>query len=124
MSLSALRGHVVLLNFWATWCAPCEHEMPAMQRLHERLAADGFELLAVSVDTTDAEVRAFRDRLGLSFPILLDPERKASTLYQTFRYPESLLIDRNGVVVERYVGPREWDEPLYMERIQELLRQG
>jgi peroxiredoxin len=119
--LSALRGRVVLLNFWATWCKPCEDEMPAMQRLHTALAGSEFDLLAVSVDAEDADVLAFRDRLDLSFPILLDPERRISHLYQVFRYPESLLIDRDGVVVERYVGPRDWDEPLYLERIRALL---
>ena len=124
MSLSALRGRVVLLNFWATWCAPCEDEMPAMQRLHDDLAGSGFEMLAVSVDQSEADVQAFRERLQLSFPILLDPQRKVSNLYQTFRYPESFLIDRNGVVVERYVGPRAWDDPLYVQRIRALMGQG
>jgi peroxiredoxin len=116
-ALSALRGRVVLVNFWATWCGPCEDEMPAMQRLHERLARQGFELLAVSVDAEEADVRAFRERLALSFPILVDPQRRVSNLYQTFRYPESFLIDRSGMVVERYVRPRDWDDPLYVERI-------
>lgn len=120
-SLSGLRGHVVLVSFWATWCKPCEGEMPALQRLHAELAGSDFELLAVSVDANEPEVRAFRDRLGLSFPILLDPARKVSTLYQTFRYPETLLIGRDGVVVERYVGPRAWDDPLYLARIRDLL---
>jgi len=124
VSLSGLRGRVVLLNFWATWCAPCEDEMPAMQRLHEGLAGQGFELLAVSVDQSEADVQAFRERLQLSFPILLDPQREASNLYQTFRYPESFLIDKSGKVVERYVGPREWDDPLYVQRIRELIGQG
>jgi peroxiredoxin len=124
VSLSALRGRVVLVNFWATWCAPCEDEMPAMQRLYEQLGADGFELLAVSVDQSADDVKAFRERLALSFPILLDPERRASNLYQTFRYPESFLVDRNGVVVERYVGPREWDDPLYLQRIRDLMGPG
>ena len=121
VSLASLRGHVVLLNFWATWCAPCEEEMPAMQRLHQRLGSDGLELVAVSVDNAEADVRAFRERLGLTFPILLDPQRSVSTRYQTFRYPESFLIDREGVVLERYVGPRDWDDPLYLERLRQLL---
>jgi len=119
--LAALRGRVVLLNFWATWCKPCEDEMPAMQRLHAALAGTDFDLLAVSVDSADADVRSFRERLGLTFPILLDPERRVSHEYQVFRYPESLLIDRDGVIVERYVGPRDWDDPLYLERIRALL---
>jgi peroxiredoxin len=121
LSLASLRGRVVLLNFWATWCKPCEDEMPAMQRLHAGLAGDGFELLAVSVDEGDDEVREFRDRLGLRFPILRDPEKRAATAYQTFRFPESWLIGRDGVVVARYVGPREWDDPIYVERIRRLL---
>jgi peroxiredoxin len=121
--LSSLRGRVVLLNFWATWCKPCEDEMPAMQRLHAQLGAGrgGFELLAVSVDDGDDEVRAFRDRLGLRFPILRDPGKRVAGAYQTFRFPESWLIDAEGTLVTRYVGPREWDDPLYVERIRKLV---
>jgi peroxiredoxin len=121
VDLESLRGRVVLINFWATWCKPCEDEMPAMQRLYEALPKDDFVLLAISVDSGDAEVRAFRDRLGLGFPILLDPAKQVSHRYQAFKYPESFLVGRDGVVVERYVGPRGWDEPLYVERIRELL---
>jgi peroxiredoxin len=120
-SLSALRGRVVLLNFWATWCKPCEDEMPAMQRLHTTLGGDDFALIAVSVDEGDDEVRAFRDRLALGFPILRDPDKRAANAYQTFRFPESWLIDRDGTVVARYIGPREWDEPAYVERIRKLI---
>ena len=120
-TLSALRGRVVLLNFWATWCKPCEDEMPAMQRLYDTLGGKGFELLAISVDQGDDEVRAFRDRLGLHFPILRDPEKQAASVYETFRFPESWLIDADGVVVARYVGSREWDQPVYVERIRKLI---
>ena len=121
--LRALRGRVVLVNFWATWCKPCEDEMPAMQRLYTALGGGGtgFELLAISVDEGDDEVRAFRDRLRLSFPILRDPEKRAASAYQTFRFPESWLIDANGSVAARYVGPREWDDPVYVERIRKLI---
>jgi peroxiredoxin len=120
-SLAALRGRVVLLNFWATWCKPCEDEMPAMQRLYDALGGTGFELLAVSVDEGDEEVRAFRDRLGLRFPILRDPAKEASSAYQSFRFPESWLIDRDGTIVARYIGPREWDGAVYVERIRKLI---
>jgi peroxiredoxin len=122
--LASLRGKVVLLNFWATWCEPCEEEMPSMQRLHQQLSGEAFELLAISVDEAETDVGAFQQRLGLGFPILLDPKRSASRLYQTFRYPESFLIDPRGVVVERYVGPRDWSDPLYVERIRALLRES
>jgi peroxiredoxin len=121
VGLADYSGQVVLLNFWATWCKPCEDEMPAMQRLYQELHPLGFELLAVSVDQDASEVAGFRDRLELDFPILLDPGEEVSRLYQTAGYPESLLIDRDRVVVERYVGPREWDDRAYVERIRKLL---
>lgn len=120
-SLADYRGRVVLVNFWATWCKPCEDEMPAMERLYRELAPDGFELLALSVDKDPSEVAVFRDRMGITFPILLDTDEAVSRLYQTTGYPESLLVDREGRLVERYVGPREWDDRLYVERIRALL---
>jgi cytochrome c biogenesis protein CcmG/thiol:disulfide interchange protein DsbE len=121
IALASLRGRPVLVSFWATWCKPCEDEMPAMQRLHDGLAGADFELVAVSVDEGDDEVRTFRDRLGLRFPIVRDPAKRAAGAFQTFRFPESWLIDREGVVVARYVGPREWDDPVYVERIRRLI---
>jgi peroxiredoxin len=121
LSLASLRGQVVLLNFWATWCEPCEREMPAMQRLHQKLGPEGLRLVAVSVDESSEPVGRFRERFGLSFEILWDPDKRVSNAYQAYRYPETLLIDRDGVVVERYVGPRDWDSPLYEARIRTLL---
>jgi peroxiredoxin len=119
--LADLEGRVVLINFWATWCKPCEEEMPAMERLYRALRGEGFELLAVSVDEGRDEVASFRRRLGLTFPILLDPEQRVSRAYQTFRFPESLLVGPDGVVVERYVGGKEWDADAYVQRIRRLL---
>jgi peroxiredoxin len=119
--LAELRGRVVLVNFWATWCRPCEDEMPAMQRLYETLAGTRFELLAISVDEDPALVEQFRDRLGLTFPILLDPEQRVARAWQTFRFPETLLVGPDGQVIERYVGPKEWDAVAYVERIRRLL---
>jgi peroxiredoxin len=124
VSLASLRGKVVLLNFWATWCKPCEDEMPAMERLYQALAGEPFELVAVSVDEDPGVVRAFRDRLDLSFPVLLDPRKRAAKAYQSFRFPESYLIDPSGVLVARYIGPREWDAPEYEARIRRLLDEG
>ena len=121
LSLGELRGRVVLVNFWATWCKPCEDEMPAMERLYRSLAGTEFELLAVSVDTGPDEVQAFRDRLGLSFPILLDPGKRVSAAYQSYRFPESYLIDRDGRILSRYIGPRDWDAAVYHERIRRVL---
>jgi peroxiredoxin len=124
ISLRALRGKVVLVNFWATWCAPCEQEMPAMQRLYAQLAPRGFELVAVSVDEDAEAVARFRDRLRLGFEIALDPKRDAADRYQSYRYPESFLIDREGTLVARYIGERDWDAPEYSGRIARLLDAG
>ena len=121
LRLADFRDRVVLVNFWATWCEPCEAEMPAMQRLHDMFDREDFELLAVSVDEGAEEVHAFRERLDLSFPILLDPGEVVAHRYQTFRYPETLLVGRDGVIVERYVGGREWDSPPYVARIRRLI---
>jgi len=124
LSLTSLRGKVVLINFWATWCKPCEDEMPAMDRLYASLRDQGFELVAISVDDGREEVERFQKRLGFSFPVLLDPEKLVSERYQTYRFPESFLVDRDGVIVERYIGPKEWDAPAYVERVRQLLSQG
>jgi peroxiredoxin len=124
LSVEQLRGKVVLLNFWATWCKPCEDEMPAMERLYRALAGSDFELVAVSVDEDEAIVDAFANRLGLSFPILMDSSKKVAMAYQTFRFPESLLVGRDGVVLERYVGPKDWDADANVDRIRRLMDDG
>ena len=124
VSMAGLRDRVVLINFWATWCKPCEDEMPAMERLYRELRPEGFELLAISVDDSPEPVRSFRDRLGLSFPILMDSRQDVAELYQAFRFPESLLVDRDGTVIERYIGPREWDARPYVDRIRRLLHES
>lgn len=120
-ALSDMRGRIVLLNFWATWCKPCEDEMPAMERLYAELAGPGFEMLAVSVDAGRAEVEAFQQRLGVTFPILLDPAKTVSAAYQTYRFPESFLIDGEGRILARYIGPRDWDAAVYRDRIRRLM---
>jgi len=121
LSLASLRGKVVLLNFWATWCQPCEEELPAMERLHRALSGGDFRLVAVSVDADPEPVLKFRERLGLGFTLLLDADQKVARSYHTFRFPETLLIGRDGVILERYVGPKEWDAPVYLDRIRRLL---
>jgi peroxiredoxin len=122
LDLDQLRGRVVLVNFWATWCKPCEDEMPSMERLYRRLGGPAFELVAISVDEEVEAVREFQQRLGLSFPILLDTSQETSRLYQTTGYPESFLIDRDGrIATQRFVGPRDWDDPAYVALVERLV---
>lgn len=95
--------------------------MPAMQRLHTALAGPDFELVAVSVDASREEVDAFQKRLALTFPIALDPEKHVADDYQSHRFPESYLIDRDGRILSRYIGPREWDDATYVDRIRRVI---
>jgi peroxiredoxin len=121
--LSALRGRVVLVNVWTTWCPPCREEMPSMERLYRQLAGPDFELLAVSEDEGGLDaVRRFVEDLGVTFPVLYDPERQVGTRFGVWGYPETFVIDRSGYVVERVIGPRTWDTPQQVEALRTLMR--
>ena len=124
LTLEELRGRVVLVNFWATWCEPCESEMPAMERLYGQLPRDDFEMIAVAIDEEEGLVQDFQDEYQLSFPIVLDLDQATYRSYQTMGVPESLLIGRDGQVIERYVGPREWDAPEHVQRLQSVIAGG
>jgi cytochrome c biogenesis protein CcmG/thiol:disulfide interchange protein DsbE len=120
--LSGLRGQVVLVNLWTTWCPPCREEMPSMQKLYERLKDRGFVLLAVSQDENGkAVVEPFVRELGLTFPVLVDPEHQVGDRYEVWGYPESFLIDREGRIVERIIGPRDWASPAQVATVEQLL---
>ena len=109
VSLSQFRGKVVILNFWATWCPPCRKEMPSMERLYRDFKEKDMVMLAVNVDENGKQaVREFLRRMPYSFPILLDNENIAQNSYGVFRFPESFVIDRNGVVIEKIIGARNW----------------
>jgi peroxiredoxin len=120
--LSALRGKVVLVNVWTTWCPPCREEMPSMQKLYERMRGRDFELLAVSQDEGgQSVVEPFVKDMKLSFPVLVDPERQVGERFGVWGYPETFVIDRNGFVVDRVIGPRDWSAPAEVARIEALL---
>ena len=122
VKLSDLKGKVVMLDIWATWCPPCREEMPSMERLHERLKDRGFVLLAVSQDEGPiAGVKAFVDQMKLTFPVLVDPEGEVGRKYGIWGFPESFLLDRDGRIVERVIGPRDWSAPDQIARIEGLL---
>lgn len=112
VSLSDLRGKVVMVHFWATWCPPCVEELPTLAKLYQEFAGGDFVMLAVSVDEGGAKaVTSFLQRNGLSLPVLLDPDRATAGRYGTFKFPETYIVDREGVVVHKVIGPRDWNDP-------------
>jgi len=104
VSLADLRGQVVLLNFWATWCPPCRAEMPAIQSVYQAYQDQGFSVLAVDVAEGDAQVTAFADEQGLTFPILMDRDAAVSNRYQVRAMPSTFFIDRSGIIQEVTLG--------------------
>lgn len=120
--LSAYRGKVVLLNVWTTWCPPCREEMPSMERLHRRLQGRDFVLLAVSQDDDGQRaVAPFVREMGVTFPVLVDPEHQVGRRYGVWGYPETFVIDRNGYIVERVIGPRDWMAPDQVAALEALI---
>lgn len=108
--LSDFRGKIVFLNVWATWCPPCRMEMPSMEQLHRRLSGKDFVMLAVSEDEDgSATVQSFIDKLGITFPVLIDPEGVVPSRYGVTGYPETFVIDREGRVIQHTIGPDNWN---------------
>jgi len=104
VTLSQLKGQVVLINFWATWCGPCRVEMPAIQRRYEAFKDRGFTVLAVDFDEPLTEVSAFARSLNLTFTVLLDPGGVVNDLYHMRGYPSSFIVDRSGLITKLHIG--------------------
>jgi len=121
VSLSAFKGKVVMVHFWATWCPPCVEEIPTLDRLYRTFFGKDLEILAVSVDDNVQAVGSFVRKYGLSLPVYLDPERSSANLYGTFKFPETYLIDRGGVVRSKTIGARDWSSPDSIQYVQSLL---
>jgi peroxiredoxin len=122
--LSDLRGKVVFLNFWATWCKPCKEEMPSMEVLHKNFAKDGLVVLAVSIDrvTTTKDIPPFIKSMNLSFPVLIDSWGKTDMPYKRMGVPETFIIDQQGVIREIVIGPRDWTRLDSLPVILDLLK--
>jgi cytochrome c biogenesis protein CcmG/thiol:disulfide interchange protein DsbE len=122
VSVRDYRGEVVLLNLWATWCPPCEQEMPSIERLHQELGPQGLKVVAISIDQLDPDaVRLWAADRGLTFRVLLDRSGRIQQAYQTTGMPESFVIDRKGVIVKKVIGATEWDHPAQKALFRRLL---
>jgi cytochrome c biogenesis protein CcmG, thiol:disulfide interchange protein DsbE len=124
--LSDYRGKVVFLNFWATWCKPCREEMPSMEVLYKNFERDGLVILAVSIDrvTTKKDIPPFVKGLGLTFPVLIDSWGQTDKRYKLMGVPETYIIDQEGILREKLIGPRDWTVLDNLKVITGLLKNG
>ncbi|OGA22350.1 MAG: redoxin [Betaproteobacteria bacterium RIFCSPLOWO2_02_FULL_67_26] len=125
-ALSNFRGKVVLLNVWATWCAPCRKEMPALDRLQQKLGGPDFQVVALSIDNGGAAaVRRYYDEIGIrALAVYVDSTAEAAGKLRTLGIPTTLLLDREGRERWRKTGPAEWDSPEIIESLRAKLRGG
>jgi peroxiredoxin len=122
MRLQEQRGRVVMVNFWATWCGPCKIEMPHLNKIYEKYRSSGFVLLGVNIDDNPANAVNTASKLGVTFPVLLDGDKKVSRLYDLSTMPTTLIIDRDGQLRHLHKGYREGYEQTYDQQIRELLK--
>jgi thiol-disulfide isomerase/thioredoxin len=124
VTLDALRGRVVFLNFWATWCPPCREEMPSMEILYRRFRDQGLEFIAVDIMENGKTVSAFLADNNLSFPAALDSNGRVSNGYGVQAIPATFIVDRDGKIILYTVGGRRWDTPAIIAAFGELLESG
>lgn len=118
---SDFGGKVLVLNFWATWCASCVEEIPSLDQFQKRFANSGVVVVAVSSDKSEKAYRRFLDRFRVSFQTARDPEADISGDYGTFKIPETYIIDRSGKVVEKVINSKDWNDEETTKLVQSLL---
>ncbi len=120
VTLSQFKGQVVVLNFWATWCPPCIEEMPSLLDMQRRLKSKGVTVLAVSIDDDAGAYHKFLIDHGVDLLTVRDDKHASNALYGTFKFPESYIIDRNGVMRRKFIGAVDWNQPEVMEFLGKL----
>lgn len=120
VTLSQLKGQIVVLNFWATWCPPCIEEMPSLVQMQQRMKAKGIIVLAVSVDADGGAYRQFLKDHNVNLLSVRDPDQKSNGLYGTSKFPETYIIDRDGVIRRKFIGAVDWTEPDVIEYLGKL----
>lgn len=121
--LSDYRGAVILVNFWASWCPPCVHEIPSMQRLQQKLAGHPFKILAINMAEAPDTVRAFMQRMQADFSVLLDLDNRTTLAWKVQAFPTSFLLDKNGTIRYGVFGAVEWEDEQVVSRIEALMRE-
>lgn len=123
IKLSELRGQVVMINFWASWCGPCRQEMPILDQLYQRYEPMGFTLLGVNVEEDSAAAEKVLREIPVSFPVLYDSKNQVSENYQVRAMPSTFLIDRDGKVRYLHKGYKPGYEDEYQQQVRELIRE-
>lgn len=123
VGLSDLKGQVVLINFWASWCGPCRQEMPLLEQLYRKYQAAGFTMLGVNVEPKSDDAANFLKSTPVSFPILFDRDSKVSKLYEVSGMPSTVIVDRKGNVRYVHHGYKPGDESEYLDQIRTLMRE-
>ncbi len=123
LRLSEYRGEVVMINFWATWCAPCRQEMPLLEDLFSRYERVGFTLLGVNIDDDPRRAMAMAQELGVTFPVLFDSTKDVSKLYEVNAMPVTVILDREGSVRHVHHGYKPGYEEKYLSEVRALLRE-
>jgi thiol-disulfide isomerase/thioredoxin len=123
VSLDKLKGQVIMLNFWASWCGPCRQEMPLLDQMHKRYSSLGFTLLGVNVEANTQDAEKWLTQTPVTFPVLFDKENKVSKLYDVNAMPSTVFIDRKGNVRYLHRGYKNGDESEYLNQIRALLKE-
>jgi cytochrome c biogenesis protein CcmG, thiol:disulfide interchange protein DsbE len=120
VSLNQFRGQVVILNFWATWCPPCDQELPSLMDMQDRMRGRGVVVVGVSIDVDGDAYHRYLKQRNVNFVTVRDPEQKVAGMYGTSGWPESYIIDRQGVLRRKIVGPINWGSPEVMQFLSKL----
>jgi cytochrome c biogenesis protein CcmG, thiol:disulfide interchange protein DsbE len=121
--LSQFRGEVVLLHFWATWCPPCTEEMPDLEALSRRFQSQKLRVITIGEDSDIQEVRKFYEAHALTLPAYVDEKNRISKMYGVYKFPETFLIDANGVIRKHYVGIQSWTNPRELRFLEDVMKQ-
>jgi cytochrome c biogenesis protein CcmG, thiol:disulfide interchange protein DsbE len=120
VSLDEFRGKVVVLNFWATWCPPCLDEMPSLVHMQQKMKGNGVEVVAISVDADQSAYQNFLKEHNVDMLTVRDPDQKSNNLYGTFKFPETYIIDRQGVLRRKFIGAIDWGTPEILDYLSKL----
>jgi peroxiredoxin len=123
LSLADLKGQVVMINFWASWCGPCRQEFPALDQIYSKYKPMGFQMVAINVESDKADAERFLGKTPVNFPILFDPDNKVSGSYGVNAMPTTFLVDRQGRLRWQHRAYKPGDEAKYIEQIRAMLRE-